>query len=180
MVFLVSLTFYEVIADAFPKLKNRYVVGGLIITSSGLLMDLSLDPIATRFHWWVWNDDLLPVWFGVPLINYVAWFWAVLVFGAFWIWIHNKFPGDSDEDNKNQIKWLVYMLFPMWLIDTMGVMATRMFMEIGQVMYKTPYTFHWEVWHPVAILGIVLGIVFSIRYFYLEFKMKNKKNSTRT
>jgi hypothetical protein len=56
--------------------------------------------LATRFHWRVWNTDLHPIWFGVPFINYLAWFWAVVMFGWFWVFIHNKQSWDAKKLTK--------------------------------------------------------------------------------
>ncbi|HME52614.1 MAG TPA: carotenoid biosynthesis protein [Candidatus Lokiarchaeia archaeon] len=90
MMFYLAVTFWEQICKAFPGIKRHVIISGLIISSSGLMFDLPFDILASRFHWWVWNADLLPVWFGVPLINYLAWFWAVVMFGWFWVYFHNK------------------------------------------------------------------------------------------
>ena len=96
MMFYIAVTFWEQICKAFPGLKRHVIISGLIIAASGLLFDLPFDILATRFHWWVWDTDLLPIWFGVPLVNYLAWFWAVVMFGWFWVFLHNK-QGWSDK-----------------------------------------------------------------------------------
>jgi uncharacterized membrane protein len=153
-VFLVCLLFWEAIAKAFPKIRKKIVLGGIIMALSGWLLDLNLDPLATRFKWWVWNDNLLPVWFGVPLMNYVAWFWAVGVFGAVWVWIHEILvPGRTNEDKKKQIKLLILALFPMWITDTVYVMTCRFIMELAGIMYITPYPIVWQIWYLLPIAG---------------------------
>ena len=56
----------------------------VVTTAAALAFDLQLDPMASLSGiWWRWNDALPPRWFGVPMINYVAWFSAVLPF-AYW------------------------------------------------------------------------------------------------
>ena len=84
-VFYICILFWEKVCELFPKLKRNPFLGGLIISISGLLIDLNLDIYASRFNWWVWNPSLKPIWFGVPLTNYLAWFWAVYWFGVLWV-----------------------------------------------------------------------------------------------
>ncbi|MFX0098828.1 MAG: hypothetical protein ACFFCS_04545 [Candidatus Hodarchaeota archaeon] len=126
MVFYLAVVFWEQIYKAFPKIKQRIIISGLIMTSSGLLFDLAVDVIAARFNWWVWNDNLLPIWFGVPLINYLAWFWAVMMFGWFWAWFHNK----PDWDDKKITKWLAICVPTMWLLDTVGFMSSKLLLDL--------------------------------------------------
>ncbi len=139
-VFFISYIFYEQIARAFPTIREgkvkSVIYGFLIITSSGLMRDLMLDPIATRFRWWTWNQNLLPVWFGVPLINYIAWFWAVGVFGATWVWLHQQKGKDGFLlSEKEQTKLLFYMLPVMWVVDTIGVMITKAIFDSFGLIY---------------------------------------------
>ncbi len=57
--------------DMRPMLK------GFVCAGIALSMDIPFDPVATRLSWWVWNDSLvLSIW-GVPAVNFVAWFWAL-------------------------------------------------------------------------------------------------------
>jgi len=61
----------KILPDMRPVLK------GLVCAGIALSMDIPFDPVATRLSWWVWNDSLvLSVW-GVPAVNFVAWFWAL-------------------------------------------------------------------------------------------------------
>ena len=105
--FYISLAFWEKITQVFPKIRNNILLGVLIFASSGLLLDLQLDIVATRFYWWVWNDSLNPIWFGVPLTNYIAWFAAIGVFGGFWVWLHTR---HDDWEPKKQAKYLCFLL----------------------------------------------------------------------
>jgi uncharacterized membrane protein len=103
----------------------------LIITSSGLLFDLPFDILATRFHWWVWNTNLLPIWFGVPLLNYLAWFWAIVMFGWFWVYFHNK-PG---WDGKKVAKWLAISVPIIILADVACFNASKFLLAAMGLIY---------------------------------------------
>ncbi len=120
MIFYFALTFWEKISEAFPNLRKKVVVGGLIIASSGLLIDLQLDIVASRLWWWTWNDLYATQWwFGVPITNYIAWFTACAVFGAFWVWIHQS-PKTKDWEPKKLTKRLLW--FTPVIIAVDGVM----------------------------------------------------------
>jgi len=55
---------------------------GLTCALIGLCLDIPFDPVATRLQWWVWEASLdIRVW-DVPVINFVAWFWALFPYGA--------------------------------------------------------------------------------------------------
>ncbi|QRV01762.1 carotenoid biosynthesis protein [Arcanobacterium phocisimile] len=51
----------------------RAVVGALVVTT----FDLNYDPIAVENGWWVWLDG--GSYFGVPVHNYVGWFFVAFV-----------------------------------------------------------------------------------------------------
>lgn len=55
----------------------RPMLRGFVCTGIALSMDIPFDPVATRLSWWVWNDALTMSIWGVPVVNYVAWFWAL-------------------------------------------------------------------------------------------------------
>ena len=50
---------------------------GLVCTLVGLVLDIPFDPVATRLGWWVWAPSLDTEIWGVPVINFIAWFWAL-------------------------------------------------------------------------------------------------------
>lgn len=173
-VFFVSLTFYEAIAKAFPKIKEGWksiIFGGFIMSMSGWMLDLQLDPLATRFRWWVWNEDLLPVWFGVPLINYIAWFWAVGTFGMGWVYVHDfkKNKDGNPLSEKKQAKWLIYLLFPMWIFDTIAVMATKGVCNLLGLIYIDPTPNSLFEWIAIGAMAILVVIV--------AFQLKKRKIS---
>ncbi len=111
MIFYFALTFWEKITDAFPKIRKNMLAGGIIMASSGLLIDLQLDIVASRLWWWTWNDIYSTQWwFGVPITNYIAWFTACGVFGAFWVWHHNKHPDWDQKRLTRRLLWMVPLI----------------------------------------------------------------------
>jgi hypothetical protein len=143
-VFFMGYLFYEKISHAYPSIREGKVksvlLGFLIITMSGWMRDLQLDPVATRYRWWTWNQNLLPLWFGVPLVNYVAWFWAVGTFGGAWVLINNITQPKAGEQASGDIekvraKKLFFSLPLVWIIDTIGVMATVSVLDLFGLMY---------------------------------------------
>lgn len=96
-VFYLAVLLWDRVCEAFPRVRSNWLLGGLVTSASGLLYDLPFDVVATRFHWWVWNENLQPFFFGVPLVNYISWFWAMFTFGCGWAWIHARDgqPGDG-------------------------------------------------------------------------------------
>jgi hypothetical protein len=80
----------------FPQLSP--VLRGLICAAIGLSMDISFDPVATRLEWWLWNEKLLMSVWGVPVINFVAWFWAL--FPYVWCYYRIRMYGGMGEGKK--------------------------------------------------------------------------------
>jgi hypothetical protein len=131
VVFYTAVLFWERIGSAFPSVRGRVWLSSLIITFSGLLFDLNFDIQATRFNWWVWHERYLPLWFGVPLINYIAWFWAVVVFGWVWVWLRNK----PHLTERQFTLYLLASLPLLWLIALIGVTATQWLVDAGGLLY---------------------------------------------
>lgn len=92
---------------------------GLVCAAVGLSMDLPFDPVATKLGWWVWDPALrVKVW-GVPAINYIAWFWALFPYGAAYYWARQW---NSWEEGKKV--GLFLGSFPLILVvELLGVMV---------------------------------------------------------
>ncbi len=61
-------------------LRRSAALSAVALASFATLLDLQIDPIATAVGCWVWHESL-PGWFhGVPLVNFVAWMWALMPF----------------------------------------------------------------------------------------------------
>jgi len=69
---------------------TRPLVRGIVCAAIGLSLDIPFDPVATRLGWWVWNDALdMSIW-GVPVVNYLAWFWAIFPYTAIYYWFRER------------------------------------------------------------------------------------------
>jgi uncharacterized membrane protein len=76
------LVFYPLWATV-PRLAGARAGPGrraAVATAIALLQDLQLDPPATAAGFWVWHPSLPPQVRGVPVVNFTAWFSAVLPF----------------------------------------------------------------------------------------------------
>lgn len=61
-------------------LQRSALLSAVTLASAATLLDLQIDPVATAVGCWVWHETL-PGWFhGVPLVNFIAWMWALLPF----------------------------------------------------------------------------------------------------
>jgi len=67
----------------FPIFKS--ILSGIIALS----YDLFLDPVACYAKWWIWSSKYKNFFLGVPLINFVAWFFAVSIW-AYFYWKINE------------------------------------------------------------------------------------------
>lgn len=81
-VFYPCVTMVEALQRRWPRLARGALSRAVLVTAIGLALDLHLDPLATRLGFWRWNPLLHPVFLGVPAVNFVAWFYALLGFGA--------------------------------------------------------------------------------------------------
>ncbi|MBN2205940.1 MAG: hypothetical protein JW742_00925 [Candidatus Aminicenantes bacterium] len=96
-VFFVCAWLWHAIQAAFPALRRmRWFWGAPAIAVLGLMIDLPIEPAATQLTLWVWNSALRsgPQILGVPLLNYVSWFFAVGTFGAFYLYLTRDARGE--------------------------------------------------------------------------------------
>jgi putative membrane protein len=63
------------------------LLAGLIAVA----FDLFVDPVAASARFWVWLVPG-PVFYGIPLLNFVGWFVLVLLAAAVWTWIVKHRP----------------------------------------------------------------------------------------
>jgi len=72
----------EKLLPSMPSVKR-----GLVCALIGLSLDLTVDPVATRLGWWVWETSLEAKIWEVPAINFIAWFWALFPYAALYYWV---------------------------------------------------------------------------------------------
>lgn len=65
-------------ASGIPENARPFLDGLLAVW-----IDLALDAIAIRMHYWSWNLPLDQGWFGVPAGNLYAWMWVAFFYSVF-------------------------------------------------------------------------------------------------
>jgi uncharacterized membrane protein len=89
MVFYPCMFIIDMLRRGVPFIENRsFLWLGLFVALAALCFDAIIDPYATDFGLWTWNGSYNRgnsfYWCGVPLVNFVSWFAAVVSFGAFY------------------------------------------------------------------------------------------------
>ena len=100
LVFYVTVAIVQQLGQWLPRLGRSVWGRAWATTLLALSMDAQLDPLASMSGvFWRWNDLLPPVFLGVPVINFVAWFGAFLPFSWFVFSILDR--TDWSEGRKN-------------------------------------------------------------------------------
>ncbi len=91
----------KIIQSAKFLKKYKYIIPAAIVTFAAVFIDIQLDPFAAEMSLWKWNKllispDSITV-FGVPLINFSAWFGAVFSFSFFYFLINEKYSSSSES-----------------------------------------------------------------------------------
>lgn len=64
-----------------PWLRRSPALSALALATTGVFLDLQIDPLATAAGCWTWNPALPPGFLGVPWLNFVAWACALWPYG---------------------------------------------------------------------------------------------------
>lgn len=93
--FYITIFIVEKIVEAVPLFRRSgYITLSLLVSLSAVLIDLQLDPFAKIMGLWKWHPLLLNknsfLIFGVPLLNFIAWFGAIFSFSVFYYFIMVK------------------------------------------------------------------------------------------
>lgn len=100
----------------------RPVFRGLVCAGIALSMDIPFDPVATRLSWWVWDDSLgLGVW-GVPAVNYVAWFWALFPYA----WCYYAVRGRSGTAEGKKFELFLALVPLILVVELAGLTVSLM------------------------------------------------------
>jgi len=105
-------------ANTIVRTKQRWWLRGLVATAVSLGLDGQLDPVATANGWWEWHPTLNDWFYGVPLLNYVAWFFACVVFYMTHEWLMWRFAPPK------AIRILAWTLLPISAAAFLGVVVT--------------------------------------------------------
>ncbi|MGD0821235.1 MAG: carotenoid biosynthesis protein [Desulfomonilia bacterium] len=100
--------------------EMRPMLRGLVCTGIALSMDIPFDPVATRLSWWVWNDALTMSIWGVPIVNYVAWFWALFPYAWCYYWVRL----DDDLAEGKKFALLSALIPPILVVELGGVVIS--------------------------------------------------------
>ncbi|MGB3999486.1 MAG: hypothetical protein WBM23_06300 [Desulfomonilia bacterium] len=96
------------------------VAKGLICALIGLSLDIPFDPVATRLGWWVWDPSLSAKIWDVPMVNFIAWFWALFPYGTAYYWVRQwKNYGDG-----RKVLLLVGSFPVILMVEFLGVVAS--------------------------------------------------------
>lgn len=97
--------------------KMHPIARGLVCALIGLSLDISFDPVATKLSWWVWNPGLDAGIMGVPVINFIAWFWAIFPYTSCYYWIRQR----QDMEEARKVKWFIGLLPVILMAELAGV-----------------------------------------------------------
>jgi len=116
---------HNLFIESSPLIKS--ILAGVIATS----FDFMIDPIAVKAGWWIWSPKFKPFFLGVPLINFVAWFFAVSVWSYFYYRIEESY---SNEISKI-IKLLVSIPFIAFIAGSLTFGFMRFINTINTVFF---------------------------------------------
>jgi uncharacterized membrane protein len=101
MAFYVAVSLVEQLARWVPWLARTPWRRAWAATLLALCRDVQLDPASSLSGvLWSWNEQLPPVFLGVPAVNFAAWFGAFLPFSYFVFSIRDR--SDLTESRKNR------------------------------------------------------------------------------
>ena len=123
LVMYVCTAITEEFAALLPELRWTPLKLAFVTTCIAVAFDLQIDPMASLAGiWWEWNRALPPRWFGVPVINYVAWFSAVLPF-SYWLQKTQHHHEWSPLQQAKQLFLRLHVIFIVAAVLNFGTMA---------------------------------------------------------
>lgn len=66
------------------------IAAALFVALFALHVDLAIDAVAIRVPYWQWAR--WGEWFGVPLGNFMGWFWVAVAYGGWWWSVERGWP----------------------------------------------------------------------------------------
>ena len=116
---------HNLFIESSPLIKS--ILAGVIATS----FDFMIDPIAVKAGWWIWAPKFKPFFLGVPLVNFVAWFFAVSV----WIYFCYKIEESYSGETLKIIKLLVSIPFIAFIAGSLTFGFMRFINTINTVLF---------------------------------------------
>ncbi|MBN2198473.1 MAG: carotenoid biosynthesis protein [Candidatus Aminicenantes bacterium] len=84
-------------------------------TAMALCLDAQGDPLASMAGlYWSWNELLPPAFFGVPILNFAAWFGAISVFGYFVFRVRDRKDWGPGRKNRELLLRIPPACFLAW------------------------------------------------------------------
>ncbi|MBN1637198.1 MAG: carotenoid biosynthesis protein [Deltaproteobacteria bacterium] len=111
------ISFYA-LDNILPRMNP--LARGFMCALIGLSLDVAFDPVATKMGWWVWAESLDRRLFGVPLLNFVAWFWAIFPYAAVYYWVRGK---ETIGEGK-KLRWFAGMIPVILMVELAGVLVS--------------------------------------------------------
>lgn len=109
LVFYIVTSVTERLTEWVPWLAEGLWRRVAVATTLALCMDAQLDPLASMSGvFWRWNELLPPAFFGVPVINFAAWFGAISAFSFFVFRVLDR--SDWSPGRKN---WELFLRVPL-------------------------------------------------------------------
>jgi hypothetical protein len=130
-VFYPAVAHLEMFERGIQRLRGLGVLGSaLLVTVIACFLDAMLDPMASAIGLWVWNplftESNTPHWLGVPVLNFAAWFWAVLAFGLAYFALELRC---GDWSARRRVVWLTLGAPLVQLASGFGFFPTMMLLE---------------------------------------------------
>jgi hypothetical protein len=113
-----------------PWLRRSAVLSAVALASFATLLDLQIDPVATFVGCWVWHESLPPWFHGVPLVNFIAWMWALMPFAyvMFRLQVLRRLE-DGGAWTKGDLLALLRWSPAALLVATLGFVGTTLLVE---------------------------------------------------
>ena len=109
LVFYIVISITEQLGQWLPQLVSSIWRRVGVATTLALCLDAQLDPLASMSGvFWRWNEILPQAFFGVPFVNFAAWFGAIASFSYFVFRV-----GDRADWSPRQKNWELFLRVPL-------------------------------------------------------------------
>ena len=144
----ISISLAGTIFKAWPILKRHFSLAATITALIATCWDIVVDPYAVLHGNWVWTSQAWGPrhigWLGVPIINWIAWFFCIFGWTLSIYYINSK---EKDWSPKKQVGIQVVAIVFTGLILLIGVIITIYLLEGNIIPLWNPPAFpsnyHW-------------------------------------
>lgn len=117
--YYISIFLANGIFRKFPRYQHNILLKSVIVGLIATFHDFQLDPVAVKSGWWIWSETYRDFFFEVPLLNFIAWFFAISTFAYAYLW-----TGERNWPERKKLMTLVLSVPFLLLISgslTLGV-----------------------------------------------------------